>query len=268
MKKNNIQKQWNKATESWVDFVRKRKDYTREELNNPAMFKMLGNISGKRVLDLGCGEGYNSRIMAGKKAKIIGVDLSAKLIDCAIREEKRKKLGIDYYVRNAADLRLFKNNTFDVVASFNVLQDVENYQAAIKEAARVLQKMGRFIFVIPHPCFEIRMKNGKMLGGWEYKKEAKDKAMKNALYYKVDRYFDIHKYVIPWNMKRLIRHFKTTSFHRTLSDYIDALYKAGLMISRLKEPQPTKRGLRKYPIYFGGNLRIPQSIVIEAIKQK
>lgn len=267
MKKNSIQKQWNDGAEAWVDFVSTGKDYYRDELNNPAMFELLGDIHGKRILDLGCGEGYNSRIMARKGAKIIGVDFSEKMIDFAIQQEKKKRLGIDYYVLDACNLYIFKNNTFDVVACFMALQDIENYQDAVKEVCRVLRKRGYFVFVIPHPCFDTKYRRigDKIIGGWEYKKGTKDKLPENALYYKVGRYFDTHSYIIPWNMKRLTQHFKTTTFPRTLTNYADALYNAGLMISRLKEPKPTKRGLAKYPI-MKEHLRIPQSIVIEAMK--
>ncbi|MDH5185630.1 MAG: SAM-dependent methyltransferase, partial [candidate division WOR-3 bacterium] len=73
MKKDSIQKQWDKAAEAWADFVRTGRDYSRFEMNNPAMFKLLGDIRGKKILDLACGEGYNSRIMASKGAKVTGV---------------------------------------------------------------------------------------------------------------------------------------------------------------------------------------------------
>jgi ubiquinone/menaquinone biosynthesis C-methylase UbiE len=67
-------KEWDEAAESWVDFVRQGKDYYRDELNNPATFKLIGNVKGRLVLDLACGEGYNTRILAEKGAKMVGVD--------------------------------------------------------------------------------------------------------------------------------------------------------------------------------------------------
>lgn len=278
MKKNSIQKQWDDAADAWADFVRTGNDWTRDNLNNPAMFKMLGNIRRKRILDLGCGEGYNARIMAKKGAKVRGVDFSKKMIDLAVKEEKRNKLGIDYHASDACNLRMFKNKTFDIVVCFMALQDIKDYKGAIKEVSRVLKKHGRFVFVIPHPCFEVRIIGDKKIGGWEYKQGTKersvddvpywtkDKLIENALYYTVDRYFDTCKDVIQWKMERLTKHFETSSFHRTLMSYADALHRAGFFISRLKEPKPTKTGLAKHPEYFAGNLRIPQSIVIEAVK--
>src|SRR3989337_1780913 len=101
--------EWNTTVESWADFVREGKDYYRDEMNNPAFFKLIGNVRGKQVLDLACGEGYNTRILAGKGARVVGVDFSKKLIESARRMERDERLGIDYYVSNAADLRELSN---------------------------------------------------------------------------------------------------------------------------------------------------------------
>jgi 2-polyprenyl-3-methyl-5-hydroxy-6-metoxy-1,4-benzoquinol methylase len=103
-KKNHVMKQWDDAAESWVDFVRKGKDYYRDELNNPATFRLVGNVKGQLVLDLACGEGYNTRILAKKGAKVVGVDFSAKLTTLARIEEAKEKLGIDYRIADAGDL--------------------------------------------------------------------------------------------------------------------------------------------------------------------
>jgi len=75
-KKESMKKEWNDAAESWVDFVRKGKDYYRDELNNPATFGLTGDVRDRLVLDLACGEGYNTRILARKGAKVAGVDFS------------------------------------------------------------------------------------------------------------------------------------------------------------------------------------------------
>jgi len=76
-------KEWDEGAESWVDFVRQGKDYYRDELNNPATFKLIGDVKGRLVLDLACGEGFNTRILAEKGAKMVGVDFSAKLVQLA-----------------------------------------------------------------------------------------------------------------------------------------------------------------------------------------
>ncbi|MHA1961641.1 MAG: class I SAM-dependent methyltransferase [Candidatus Thorarchaeota archaeon] len=274
MRKDSIQEQWDDSAEAWVDFVRSGKDYFRDEMNNPAMFEVLGDINGERILDLACGEGYNSRIMAEKGADVAGVDFSKKMIELAIQEENRNKLGIHYDVADASDLHIFKDNSFDIVACFLALQDIEDYRGAINEAARVLKEHGRFVFVITHPCFESRTIGGKQVAGWMYgsgiKRKAKEvsaylKPEETALYFMVDRYFDTHSEIIQWKMERLTRPFETTVFHRTLTDYASALSNTGLLISRLKEPKPTKKGVESYPI-MKEIYRIPHSIVFETVK--
>ncbi len=129
--KEYIKKEWNDAAESWADFVRKGMDYYRDELNNPATFELIGDVKDRLVLDLACGEGYNTRILARKGARVTGVDFSEKMIELAKREEAKEKLNICYRVLEAIDLKEFSNNHFDVVVCFISLQDIENYERII-----------------------------------------------------------------------------------------------------------------------------------------
>jgi len=126
------------------------------------------------------------------------------------------------------------------------LQDVDNYEKAIFEVARVLKNLGRFVFSVPHPCFETIIVDGKRTSA-------------------ARRYFGAFKYPVQWKMERLIKPFKTTSFHRTLTDYFDALYKSRLFVVRLVEPRPTRKGLQKYPPLREALVR-PQSVIIESVK--
>jgi ubiquinone/menaquinone biosynthesis C-methylase UbiE len=240
-----IGKEWDEASEPWVDFVRRGKDYFRDELNNPAFFKLIGEVKGKAILDLACGEGYNSRILAKKGGKVIGIDISEKLIEFARQEEVRKRLKIRYYVMDACRIG-FPENSFDLITCFMALQDIWNFEKAISQVARVLNNGGKFIFSIPHPCFETMTVNVRRINATE-------------------RYFGVVRHHIQWDMKRLANQFTTTAFHRTLTDYSNALYKNKLFISRFIEPKPTPRGLRKYPPLRKILLR-PQSIVIESVK--
>jgi ubiquinone/menaquinone biosynthesis C-methylase UbiE len=265
VKSASIRKQWDDSAEAWADFVRRGKDYYRQELNNPGMFELLGDVSGKKILDLGCGEGCNSRIMARKGAKVVGIDFSKRIIDLAIQYERKRRLYIEYHVLDASNLQIFKNETFDIVTSFMALQDIEDYRGAVREVNRVLRRHGRFVFVIPHPCFETKKNRDGVVGGWQFFKDAQSRSKEKALYCKLDRYFRAYRYKIPWTMERLTKHFETTTFHRTLTHYADALYEAGLTISRLKEPKPTRKAIERHRV-LKEHLSIPQSILIEALK--
>lgn len=238
---------WDTAAEGWADFVRTGKDYFRDHLNNPSTFRLIGNVKGKAVLDLACGEGYNTRILARKGAKVIGVDSSKKLIALANAEEKKGPLGIRYFVMNADCMKSMSKESFDLVTCFMALHDIQDYENAVAEVARVLKQRGRFVFSIPHPCFEKLNVNGIQVNAAE-------------------RYFERIEHPIEWNMERLRIPFITISFHRTLADYSHVLLKSGLLIARLVEPRPTREAVRKYP-NLKDELSRPLSIIFESVKR-
>ncbi|MFQ6090824.1 MAG: hypothetical protein ACE5LD_05235 [Candidatus Bipolaricaulia bacterium] len=72
LKDEEISARWDAAAGVWAETVRSGGDINREAVNNPAMFKMLGTVKGKRILDLGCGEGYNARLLASEGQKSSG----------------------------------------------------------------------------------------------------------------------------------------------------------------------------------------------------
>jgi ubiquinone/menaquinone biosynthesis C-methylase UbiE len=268
VRRTELVEEWDAALESWADFVREGKDFYREEMNSPAFFNLVGSVRGKQVLDLACGEGSNTRILAKKGARVVGVDFSKRMIELARQTERKEKLGVKYYVSDAAHLKGFRGDYFDIVTCFMALMDVEDYEGAIREVARVMKKRGRFIFSITHPCFEygIVTTKGQQIGDWKYEEGTENSPERKALYFEVKRYFGILRCENRWDMKRLVKPFQTTSFHRTLTDYFQALYQNSLLIRRLAEPKPTAKGTSKYP-QLRKHRKIPQSIIIEAVKK-
>ena len=147
------------------------------------------------------------------------------------------------------------------------LMDIERYEDAISEVARVLKKKGRLVFSITHPCFDFDGKtSGEPVAEWKYEKGTENIVEKKALYLQVKKYFGVVKSEVSWDMKRLAKPFKTTSFHRTLTDYFQALHKSSFLVARLVEPKPTLRGAAKHPS-LRKHMKIPHSIIIEAIKK-
>ena len=77
-----VAKYWDDNAADWVPAVRAGYDLTRELLNNPAFLSMLPDLSGKRVLDIGCREGYNTRILAN----LCGATITDDVRRWALRE--------------------------------------------------------------------------------------------------------------------------------------------------------------------------------------
>lgn len=256
-------RQWDKAAKIWVEFVRSGKNYYAEYLNGPALKQMVGNVEGRRVLDVGCGEGCLSRLFAKAGAEVVGIDLSEALIKAARELEERRPLGVKYFAADAADLDMLDSQSFDIAYCHMALADIPDYEGAIAEVSRVLRTRGRFVVVMPHPCFSIRPLDGKMIADWETR--ISEDGSKEYLHYRIEDYFQRYRYSWEWKHNRLDSSFVTTGFHRTLSDYINTLTKHGLVVTRFDEPKPLEKGVELHPP-MKKHYRIPQSLVVEATK--
>jgi len=114
---------------------------------------LLGDLRGKTVLDLACGEGFYTRFIKQRgAARVVGVDLSAGMIALARWEEECYRLGIDYLVHDVKDLAL--DETFDVVVAaylLNYAQTADELLAMCVAITRHLQPGGRFVTVNNNP---------------------------------------------------------------------------------------------------------------------
>lgn len=242
-------KRWNTHAEELAAGYTSQGDRSREVLLNPVLLELLGSVKNKRILDAGCGEGYLSRILAGKGAEVVGVDYSQNLLEIA-RKRTSKESTIEYIYGNCEDLCFLKSETFDSIVSNMVLQDLSDYESAIKEMYRLLINKGSFIFSILHPCFStpesrwVKDENGE------------------KLYWKVDHYFDEGPYEQPWPLGA---EEGVLLFHRTLTSYFKTIKKAGFFLEDLIEPEPSEKMIQKHP-EFKDDLRMCHFLVFKLRK--
>lgn len=115
--------------------------------------KLLGNISQKSVLDLACGEGFYSRRIKRKDAKlVVGVDISGEMIKLAKQQEKRQPLGIEYFVSDV--MQLGKMGSFDLVVASYLLNYAQTQEQLLKMCQTIsanLKPGGRFISINNNP---------------------------------------------------------------------------------------------------------------------
>ena len=249
-------KGWDKAASWWVSRYTSRGDLNREWVIDPILFDWLGDVHGLNVLDAGCGEGYLSRLLAERGARVVGVDLSGELLAVAKKRENRKRLGVMYRRADLANLSAFPSENFDIAVSNIVLVDVAHYREAIGEIFRVLKRGGRFLFCITHPAFE-----GPVPGKW-VREPIDSFRIEDRRFLAVDRYFD--RVAVFWGPPD--GSVVVGGFHRPLRDYFEALYEAGFLVSRFEEPTASKEALAKRFYYFADLERVPLFLIIEAVK--
>lgn len=125
----------------------------RQRIETYSFLQRIGDLRGKRVVDLACGEGHYTRLLrkAGA-AEVVGVDISERMIDLARAQEQADPLGIDYRVGDAREL--FPQQDFDLVVSAWFLvyaHDRGELSAMLRGIARWLRPGGRFVTVTTNP---------------------------------------------------------------------------------------------------------------------
>lgn len=127
-------------------------DRLREETETPAFSRALHEYSafrGRRVLDVGCGNGYVLSRYAQDGAYAFGVDLTKKAIFLATRRFELERLSGEFTIANA-EMLPFASATFDCVCSMGVLHHTPDTARAVSELWRVLKPGGRLIVMFYH----------------------------------------------------------------------------------------------------------------------
>jgi SAM-dependent methyltransferase len=105
------------------------------------------------LLDYGCGNGANTILFKDESKLIYGIDIEKKWIEEAIRElHKRKISNIKYEKYNGRHIP-HKNNFFDVVTAFEVLEHTQNDQKALEEIYRVIKNKGILCISVPNKWY-------------------------------------------------------------------------------------------------------------------
>jgi ubiquinone/menaquinone biosynthesis C-methylase UbiE len=250
--------------ESLADWYDKKQgdggDLWHRTLIDPALLRVMGNVGGKVVLDLGCGNGYLSRVLARMGAKVTAVDDSPRMVKNAQARDPGNSLKIRYLVSDAARLTAVDGSSFDLVFANMSLMDIEDGEGAIKEVSRVLKIGGRFVASISHPCFD----NGSN-SGWIAAKSTQESP---KVFRRIRSYRNPFSENIPWKVAEKERKY-TRAFHRPLNWYARVLRSNGMSIVALEEPEPTKELLdNEDPMAAAGFVEVPLHLVVEAIKQQ
>jgi ubiquinone/menaquinone biosynthesis C-methylase UbiE len=240
---------WNANAEVWTRLARAGYDVYRDYLNTPAFFAMLPEVDGLSGIDIGCGEGHNTRLLARRGARVTAVDVSEVFIDYAKQAEEQEPLGIAYRVASAVELP-FADATFDFAVGFMSFMDVPETERLLAEAFRVLKPGGFLQFSIEHPCFATgHRRHHRDRQGRIYALEVGD-------YFRTGQ-GEVSEWLFsaaPFDVKAGLRKFKTPRFTRTLSQWLNFLIDAGFVLERVEEPRPSNETVQACPRVQGAQV--------------
>ena len=173
------------------------------------LFAIVGEVTGQRILDLGCGQGRIARHLAAQGNELVGVELSAEMLAHAAPAD-----GVTYLNGDVATTDWWDGTAFDGVIASMSLMDIDDLAGAVRTAATVVRPGGWFAWSITHPVFpgieEIR-------SSWPMD----------------GSYFDERLWFTDGKGLR----GRLGINHRTLTTYLNTCLDAGFALERVDEPR-------------------------------
>ena len=206
--------------------------------DRPNTLGLMPDVQGKSILDAACGPGKYAEILIAKGALVTGFDISPRMI--ALAKQRNPQAG-HFFVHNLAQpFHMFPNESFDVVLCALALHYVPNWNATIREFARVLRPNGCLVISIEHPFFEFTFFKSKL-------------------------YFEVESVKCTW--KGFGKPIEVNSYRRSLQDCIAPLTDNGFYIDKLIAPRPTEEFEKLDPKHFKELNEFPSFMCIRAIKR-
>src|SRR5690349_12364266 len=188
------------------------------DIGTEADYKLLGDLKGKRVLELGCGGAQCSIAFAKQGATAIGIDFSAEQLAFARRLCEREEVRVELRQGDLADLAFLRADSIDLVFSAYAFGYVEDLNRVFRQVHRVLKVGAPLVFSLPHPAYDM----------------IDDDADMPLLVRR--SYFDRSPIDYMWNG------IAFTDYHHTVSELFTSLIRASYRIDQVLEPEPVAAG--------------------------
>ena len=220
---------WNQNAAFWDDYMGEGNQFQRL-LISPAQERLLDLKGGEYILDIACGNGNFARRLTDLGARVVACDFSEVFIERARAHPSNAANPIDYRVVDATQrdqLLALGSACFDAVTCNMALMDMPNIEPLLACLPLLLKPHGRFIFSIPHPCFN-SVKTTMSI-------EEDDREGELVTRYAVK----VSGYMTPFARKGLgiigqpAPHY---FFHRPISALLNACFSAGFVLDRIEEP--------------------------------
>lgn len=216
-------------------------------------YRLLGDVEGKRVLELACGAAQNSIALTKWRAQVVALDISPKQLAHARSLKRQTGLRFDLVAGDMESPTMFENESFDIVLSAYGWEFVPDIAECVAKCASILKHGGQLLMATVHP-----------LSAFDWNAAAR------AL--TVTDYFSPP--VEVWEEPVPDGHKPGLTFFRTMEELTAAITDAGLLIERLLEPYPADPVSGRNSPYIGDYwadhldrlIHVPFGVVISARK--
>lgn len=189
---------------------------------NEDQLQLVGEVKGKRVLEIGCGGGQCSIAFAKRGAIATGIDISDQQVKFARKLAEQEGVPATFLRRSVENLSPIPDRSQDVVFSSYALQFLKRTTRCFAEVVRVLKPGGLFVFSLDHPfwyCLAVAENNLRIESS----------------------YFD-GLYSYRWEQKGMKSKPRVFQYQRTVGDWFRLLRDAGLEVLDIIEPEPVESG--------------------------
>ncbi len=212
----------------------------------PAFRALLPKISGKRVVDLGCGFGQLSRWLGNEGAEsVLGIDLSEKMLARAVAETTNP--AVTYRRGNLDELEL-EPRSADLIVSSMALHYVEDFARIAATMFAALAPGGQLVFSVEHPIYAARAEPE-----WVTAADGRQA-------FAIADYLIEGKRVTNWIVDGVVK------YHRTIGTMLNTLTAAGFAYGALDEWRPTEAQLAAHPEWRDTELTRPMFILFSMTK--
>lgn len=209
-------------------------------MEEPAVLAHLGDLTGQRVVDLGCGDGAFADVVVARGARAyLGIDGSTAMI--AMAGERALDPRVRFEVGRIEDVELAAGAA-DLVTSRMALHHVRDLAPVLRSAHDALASDGRLLFTVTHP----------VITSYDNQEPGPRTS------WTVDDYFSAGERRRTWFGSEV------TWFHRTVEQYLGAVLAAGFAVEAVSECEPDPSLLADAPEELARRRRVPVILLVSA----
>jgi SAM-dependent methyltransferase len=212
------------------------------EIPDEDELRLCGDVSGKRVLDLGCGGAQSAIAFARHGAKVIGIDHSAEQLSYARRLAEAEEVKLELRQADLADLAFLPPGSVDLAFSAWALNYVSDVSRVFRQVHRVLKTGAPFVFSLPHPAIRLIARSSE------------EPLLVRRSYW--------DRQPITWTWHDGV---PLTEYQHTIADLYGGLQRANFAVDTILEPEPTPTGPRSMH-WHEANQLVPVTLVMRARK--